>query len=44
MDTYGLTCGQSIICFNMMGDGANFSMMEVASSAHNYTNCHYDIY
>ena len=28
----------------MIGLGANFMMIEVASSANNYANCHYDIY
>ena len=32
--TYVLTCGQAImICFYMMGLGANFTMREIASSA-----------
>ena len=38
------TYGQSIICFYMIGLGANFTMREVASSANSYANCHYDIY
>ena len=42
--TVGLTYGQSVICFYMMGLGANFTMREVASSANSYANCHYDIY
>ena len=42
--TYSLTYGQSIICFYLMGLHANFTMMEVASSANSYANCHYDIY
>ena len=33
-----------MICFYMMGLGANFTMEEVASSASSYANCHYDIY
>ena len=33
VQTYSLTYGQSIICFYMMGLGANFTMREVASSA-----------
>ena len=42
---YGLTYGQSImICFYMIGFGANFTMREVASSVSSYANCHYDIY
>ena len=44
MHTYSLTYGQSIICFYMMGLGANFTMREVASSANSCANCHYDIY
>ena len=44
MQIYSLTYGQSIICFYMMGLGANFTMREVASSASGYANCHYDIY
>ena len=42
--TYSLTYGQSIICFYMMGLGANVTMREVASSANSYANCHYDIF
>ena len=35
--TYSLTYGQSImICFYMMGLGANFLMRKVASSANSY--------
>ena len=41
---YNLTYGQSIICFYMMGLGANFTMREVAYSANSYANCHHDIY
>ena len=41
--TYSLTYGQSIICFYMMGLGANFTMKEVASSANSHASCHYDI-
>ena len=33
-----------MICFYMMGLGANFTMSEVVSSANSYANCHYDIY
>ena len=33
-----------MVCFYMMELGANFTMKEVASSANNYANCHYDIY
>ena len=36
MQIYSLTYGQSIICFYMMGLGANFTMREVASSASSY--------
>ena len=36
--------GQSIICFYMMGLGANFTKREVAYSANSCANCHYDIY
>ena len=42
--TYSLTCGQYIICFFMIGLGANFTIREVASSANSCANCHYDIY
>ena len=38
---YSLTYGQSIICFYMMGLGANFIIREVPSSANIYANCHY---
>ena len=41
---YSLTYGQSVICFYMMGLGANFTMREIASSANRHANCHYDIY
>ena len=44
MHTYCLTCSQSIIYFYMMGLGANFTMTEVAPSANNYANCHYNIF
>ena len=44
MHTYILTYGLSITCFYMMGLGANFTMMEVASSANNCAICHYNIY
>ena len=44
MHTYSLTYGQSVmICFYMMGLGANFTIREVASSANNYANCDYDL-
>ena len=43
MHIYGLTYGQSIICFYMIGLGANFTMREVACNANSYANCHYDI-
>ena len=33
MHTYRLTCGQCIICFYMIELGADFTMMEVKSSA-----------
>ena len=33
-----------MICFYMMGLGANFTVKEVASRANNNANCHYDIY
>ena len=33
-----------MICFYMMGLGANFTMSKVASSANSYANCHFDIY
>ena len=42
--TYSLTFGQSIICFYMMGLGANFFIRNVASSVNSCANCHYDIY
>ena len=41
---YSLTYGQSILCFYIMGLGANFTTREVASSANSCANCHYDIY
>ena len=34
----------SLLCFYMMGLGANFTRREVASSANSYANCDYDIY
>ena len=44
MHTYSLTYGQSImICFYIMGLGANYTMKDVACSVNNYANCHYDI-
>ena len=33
-----------MICFYVMGLGANFTMKEVAFSGNSYANCHYDIY
>ena len=33
MHTGSLIYGQSIICYNMMGLGANFAMREVVSTA-----------
>ena len=43
--TYSLTYGQSIICFYMMGLGANFTITrEVASSVNSCFDCHYDVY
>ena len=44
MHKYGLTYGQSMICFYMIGLGANFMMREVACSANSYGNYHYDIF
>ena len=47
MIIYSLTYGQFIICFYMMGFGANFTMREVASRCINsncHYDCHYDIY
>ena len=41
---YSLTYRQSIICFYMMGLGANFTLIKVASSTNSCANCHYDIY
>ena len=41
---YSLTYGLSImICFYMMGLGANFTMREVTCSANSHGNCHYDL-
>ena len=42
--TCSLTYGQSVVCFDMMGLGANFTMREVASSANSCAKCHYHIY
>ena len=41
MHTYSFTYGQSIICFYMIGFGANFTMREVAPSANSCANSHY---
>ena len=39
---YILTYGQSVICFYIMGLGANFTMREVVSSANICANCYYN--
>ena len=44
MHTCGLTRGQSIISFYMIGLGANFTMREVVSSVNSYENCYQDVY
>ena len=41
---YSLTYGRSIICFYMIGLGANLTIREVASIANSFANYHYDIY